>query len=98
MRYKDEGEVLQSNLNSDWNPIDNPCCLRPRRLRYKMLLPSLLLSSLNGVARIGPQLRISNDINIPSELAMSASRNGTHAGLIAAVERGPSEGARSGST
>ncbi len=34
----------------------------------------------------------------PSKLACFLSWNGTHVGLRAAVERGPSEGARSGST
>ena len=35
----------------------------------------------------------------PSELAgFALTGNGVHAGLIAPVERGPSEGARSGST
>jgi hypothetical protein len=40
MRYKDEAEISHSNINPDRNPIDNPCRLRPRRLRYKMLPPS----------------------------------------------------------
>jgi len=40
MRYKDEAEISHSNINPDRNPIDNPCCLHPKRLRYKMFPPS----------------------------------------------------------
>ena len=40
MRYKDEAEISHSNINPDRNPFDNPCRLRPKRQRYKMLPPS----------------------------------------------------------
>ena len=38
------------------------------------------------------------NINVPSKFAFPLLGKGTHVGLSAAVERGPSQGARSGST
>ena len=66
-----------------------------------MLRPHSLVPFSRRVARLCSycaRRTTTIDINDPSELAMSASRNGAHVGLIAPVERGPSEGARSGRT
>ncbi len=59
-------------------------------------------TSTNGSGQGCPLLRASSDHRLfidPSKLAyFPSSGKGTHVGLRAAVERGPSQGARSGST
>jgi hypothetical protein len=63
-------------------------------------LPAALAHPLKG-GLVDPLMRASNEhvsIILPPSLLVARFWKGTHVGLRAAVERGPSEGARSGST
>ena len=73
------------------------CAFREHRRPTKpsRLSPPSLPPQGNG--RGCPILRASNDIMLPSSSLVFPSGKGTHVGLRAAVERGPSEGARYGS-